>query len=55
MSESNKPSGEQKPQPTPVPPAKPAAQPAAQPAERNLRTGYTFVADSAENLRKKGK
>ncbi|XYQ53320.1 hypothetical protein ACS91J_15830 [Pectobacterium carotovorum] len=49
MSESNKPSGEQKPQPTP--PAKPAPQP----AERNLRTGYTFVADSAENLRKKGK
>lgn len=43
MSESNKPSGENKPKPAP------------QPAERNLRTGYTFVADSAENIRKKGK
>ncbi|HGV3854273.1 TPA: hypothetical protein ACNG1O_003988 [Escherichia coli] len=49
MSESNKPSGENKPQPAPQP------KPAPQPAERNLRTGYTFVAYSAENIRKKGK
>lgn len=49
MSESNKPSGENKPQPAPQP------KPAPQPAERNLRTGYTFVADSTENIRKKGK
>ncbi|MCQ1824435.1 hypothetical protein [Escherichia coli] len=49
MSESNKPSGENKPQSAPQP------KPAPQPAERNLRTGYTFVADSAENIRKKGK
>lgn len=48
MSESNKPSEENKPQPAPQP--KPAA-PA--PRERNLRTGYTVVADSAENIRKK--
>ncbi|WNJ81669.1 hypothetical protein RJE46_10715 [Cedecea neteri] len=49
MTQQNKPQGESKPQPTPQP------KPAPLPAERNLRTGYTFVADSAENLRKKGK
>lgn len=48
MSGSNKPTEENKPQPAPQP--KPAA-PA--PRERNLRTGYTFVADSADNIRKK--
>ncbi|MGG2140366.1 hypothetical protein [Symbiopectobacterium sp. RP] len=47
MSESNKPSEESKPQTAP--------KPTPQPAERNLRTSYTFVADSAENIRKKGK
>ena len=49
MSQQNKPQGESKPQPAPQP------KPAPQPSERNLRTGYTFVADSAENLKKKGK
>ncbi|ENL8725210.1 hypothetical protein AB6I73_000045 [Citrobacter amalonaticus] len=49
MSESNKPAGESKPQPASQP------KPAPQPAERNLRTGYTYVADSADNIRKKSK
>lgn len=50
MSEPKKPSEDNKPQPAPqTKPISPV------PAERNLRTGYTVVADSAENIRKKGK
>ncbi|GAC64024.1 hypothetical protein [Edwardsiella tarda] len=52
MSESNKTSGENKQQPAQKP--KPEAQP-----ERNLRTGWTVIADSADNIadniRKKSK
>ncbi len=48
MSKSKKPTEERKPQPsTESKPVSPA------PSERNLRTGYTFVTDSAENIRKK--
>lgn len=49
MSGTNKPSGESKPQPAPQP------KPAPQPVERNLRTGWTVVGDSADGLRRKGK
>ncbi|HCZ8416645.1 hypothetical protein GTH23_08605 [Proteus terrae subsp. cibarius] len=50
MSESQKPSQESKPQPAPQP--KPSA---PNPGERNLRTEYTFVTDSADRLRGKNK
>lgn len=50
MSQSNKPAGENKPQPAPQ--QKPAA---PQSGERNLRTGWAFVGDSAEGLRKRGR
>lgn len=50
MSESKKSTEGNKSPPAPQP--KPAA-PA--PSERNLRTGYTFVADTAENIRRKDK
>lgn len=50
MTQSNKPTGDNKQQPSP--PQKPLA---PQPGERNLRTGWTVVGDSAEGLRRKGK
>ncbi|EPJ0728633.1 MULTISPECIES: hypothetical protein [Morganella] len=50
MSETPKKTEESKPQPAPQPkPIKPA------PRERNLRTDYTFVTDSADNINQRNK
>lgn len=49
MSQSNKPAGESKPQPAEQPKPAPTA-----PRERNLRTGWVAVGDSADSI-KKGK
>ncbi|MCB5320214.1 hypothetical protein [Yersinia massiliensis] len=51
MSESNKPTNENKPQPPA--PQKPAPAPA--PPTKNFRTGVVFVGDSAEGLTRKDK
>lgn len=46
MSDSQKPSENANPQPAPQP-----EPPSPDPGERNLRTEYTFVTDSVENIR----
>lgn len=52
MTGNTKPSDGNKPQSTP--PSKPTPAPVP-PQERNLRTGWTIVGDSAEGIRKKSK
>lgn len=51
MSESNKPTSDNKPQP----PAQPKPAPAPAPQPRNFQTGIVFVADSCDGFKKKDK